>query len=137
MSFINKIINWVKSQFIENEEEYDYQEKEATVQAGALPAHTIRPLEVKILEPKIYADARNAVDELQNGKVVIVILQDNISSEDAGKFVDFMSGAVYFEKGTVEYFSDRILICAPSSVRMQKDELHRYSDIPVWKGADE
>lgn len=136
MSFIHKSINWVKSQFIDNETEYDYEE-EITVQAGALPARTVKPFEAKIIEPKVYSDARFAIDELQNDRVVIIILKDNIEPEEASKFVDFMSGAVYFAKGTVEYFDDRILICAPSCVRMQKDELHRYSEFPVWKGVDE
>ena len=135
MSFIRKLINWIKSQFVEDEVN-DYEE-EQSVQAGALPARTARPLEAVIIKPEKYSDAKKVTNELQNDKVVIVILQDKIVHEDASKFVDFMSGAVYFGKGTVEYFEDRVLICAPSCVRMQTDELHRYSDIPVWKGVDE
>ncbi len=139
MSFLSNGLDWLKSQFqepIEEEEElvtYD-DEVDESQRRGALPARSIRPLEVVIMTPAKYSDARYCVDALEKGLFVMVLLNENVDDETASRFVDFISGAVYLAHGSIDLLNDNVLLVAPDSVKMEKDQLLTLSGIPVWKG---
>ena len=125
MSFWEGGLGWLKKQFNgQDEDVYDTQaeEREILPEAGALPARSLRPLEVVIMVPGTYADARHGVDALEKGLAVIVVLNDSVDDETASRFVDFMSGAVYLAHGSIE------------TVRLDKDRLTDFQGIPAWKG---
>ena len=121
MSFWEGGLDWLKKQFRDQDEdvyETPTEEREILPEAGALPARTLRPLEVVIMVPGTYADARHGVDALEKGLAVIVVLNDSVDDETASRFVDFMSGAVYLAHGSIELLNDDVLICLPESVRL-------------------
>ena len=139
MSLVTRGIEWFKSQFVSQEELYEtpeipHKEVDDSPAAGALPVRSIRPLEVMVVIPSSYSDARHAVDALAKGKVVIIVLNDSVDDETASRFVDFMSGAVYMAHGSAELLNDDVLICAPDTVRLDEDKLAYVSGIPTWKG---
>lgn len=139
MSFLSNGLDWLKNQFqepIEEEEElvtYD-DEVDESQRRGALPARSIRPLEVVIMTPAKYSDACYCVDALEKGLFVMVLLNENVDDETASRFVDFISGAVYLAHGSIDLLNDNVLLVAPDSVKMEKDQLLTLSGIPVWKG---
>lgn len=138
MAFLENTLSWLKNQFSDQEEESyekvpDTEEQEDFPGAGALPARSLRPLEVDIMIPAAYADARRCVDALEQGRTVIIVLGDNVDDETASRFVDFMSGAVYLAHGAVTLLNDDVLICAPDSVNLTEDKLKNFADIPLWK----
>lgn len=141
MSFLSDGFEWFKNQFVSREEVEDTPKQptdaEEEPEAGALPVRSLRPLEVMVLTPKSYSDARYAADALEKGKVVIVVLNDSVDDETASRFVDFMSGAIYMAHGSVQLLNDDVLICAPDSVRLDEDKLAFVSGFPTWKGPDE
>ncbi len=139
MSFWDKGLAWLKKQFADPEEEREEaptltSEEDDLPEAGALPARSIRPLEVVITVPHVYADAKQCVLALEKGLAVIVVLSDNVDDETASRFVDFMSGAVYLAHGEIELMNSDVLICLPESVKLTRDRLASLSDIPTWKG---
>lgn len=140
MSFLSDGFEWFKKQFVSQEElentpdvPKDVEEEPA---AGALPVRSLHPLEVVVLTPTAYANARNAADALKKGQVVIIVLNDSVDDETASRFVDFMSGAVYYADASIKLLNDDVLICAPDSVRLDEDKLAFVSGIPTWKGPD-
>lgn len=140
MSIFSNGLQWLKGQFEETEEERDYEEQDETYEdgniprAGALPARSIRPQEVVIMVPGAYGDARRAVEALEKGKTVMVLLSENVNDEVASRFVDFMSGAVCMCHGDVMLVSADVLICVPDTVDLHEDRLAFVSGIPTWKG---
>lgn len=140
MSFLSDGFEWFKKQFVSQEELENTPEIPTDVEeepeAGALPVRSLRPLEVVVVTPISYANARDAADALQKGQVVIVVLNDSVDDETASRFVDFMSGAVYYAGASIKLLNDDVLICAPESVRMDEDKLAFVSGIPTWKGPD-
>ncbi len=70
MSFWEGGLGWLKKQFNDQDEDvYDTQaeEREILPEAGALPARSLRPLEVVIMVPGTYADARHGWMLLKKG----------------------------------------------------------------------
>lgn len=142
MAVFSKVSDWFYEHFGGDpiEEEYidspDEEEAEGPRTAGALPARAVRPLDAVILVPRAYGDARRVVDALEKGFVVLVLLGENIDDETASRFVDFVSGAVYLGKGEVELLNEEVLLCAPSTVHIETDNLPRLSGIPLWRGTN-
>jgi cell division inhibitor SepF len=141
MSFFSAVSQWLKNQFEDSEELHEEEripslkvESDDVLEAGALPARSIRPLEVVVMVPTVYADAKKSVQALEKGLVVMVVLNDNVDDEVASRYVDFMSGAVYLAHGDVELLNDNVLICVPESVKLSNDRLVYIADIPTWKG---
>lgn len=140
MSFLSDGFEWFKKQFVSQEELENTPTVPADVEEeperGALPVRSLHPLEVVVLTPNSYANARDAADALKRGQVVIIVLNDSVDDETASRFVDFMSGAVYYAGASIKLLNDDVLICAPDSVRMDEDKLAFVSGIPTWKGPD-
>ena len=141
MSIFSNGLQGLKGKFEETGEDRDYEEQDETYEddgnisrAGALPARSIRPQEVVIMVPGSYGDARRAVEALEKGMTVMVLLSDNVNDEVASRFVDFMSGAVCMCHGDVMLVSADVLICVPDTVDLHEDRLAFVSGIPTWKG---
>lgn len=144
MSFFSKIKDWLNRFFTEEYTEDEYNPEEMSsggrpgdshYGAGALPARAVRPMDAVIMTPRSYGDARRAADAMEKGKIVIVVLEDSIEDGSAGRFVDFMSGAVYLAKGQAKLLEERVLICTPPSVYLETDRLVHLEGVPVWKGS--
>ena len=118
MSFFSKVSDLFYDLFVTEPEEEEYIDSagEDGKEAGA------------------YSDARRAVDAMEKGLVVLVVLGSNVDDETASRFVDFMSGAVYLGKGEVELLNGQVLLCAPSAVHIEMDSLPRLAGIPLWRG---
>jgi cell division inhibitor SepF len=145
MSFLSRGWQWFRDQFEESDDSWDDYEEEAPYStadedtrppAGSTPARAIQPLETIVMIPSAYRDARRAVDNLEKGLVVILVLQDNVDDTTASRFVDFMSGAVYLAKGDMKLINDNVLVCVPSTVRLETDLFAFHSGIPTWRGPD-
>lgn len=157
MSFLSRAWTWLQDQFTAEDDDYsdEYDEEEEEYEeerpprrrikekadyvpgaGGTPPARAIHPLETLIMIPASYRDARHAVDSLEKGLVVILVLQDNVDDATASRFVDFMSGAVYLAKGDIKLINDNVLVCAPSTVRLETDLFAFHSGIPTWRGPD-
>jgi len=79
--------------------------------------HKNEQINVIIYEPQDFEEASIIVDNLKSRKPVIVNLED-VETELAKKFFDFLSGAVYALDGNIQKVSASIFILAPSNVEL-------------------
>ena len=95
--------------------------------------HATTQLEVAVLQPQAYEDAREIADRLKNKKAVVINLEE-LSKEDAIKVLDFVSGVVYALEGDIQKVSSGIFLIAPINVSIAsdvRDEL-KSTDIFPW-----
>lgn len=71
-----------------------------------------------LLEPRAYSESPQIVDHLKNRNTVVVNLK-RITSDDAKRIVDFLSGAVYAIGGEIQKIGGGIFLCTPNNVNVQ------------------
>ncbi|KAB3535276.1 cell division protein SepF [Alkaliphilus pronyensis] len=97
--------------------------------------HSKTQMKVVIYEPTSFDEAPSIVDNLKSRKPVIINLE-NIESELAKKFFDFLNGAIYALDGNIQKVSHGIFILAPNNVDIAgniKDELKNKGVFPWQK----
>ena len=82
--------------------------------------HATTQLEVAVLQPQGYEDAREIADRLKSKKAVVINLEE-LSKEDAIKVLDFVSGVVYALEGDIQKVSSGIFLIAPYNVSIAND----------------
>jgi len=77
--------------------------------------HTNRPMEIVVLEPHSFDEARAGADHLKSRRPVIVNLKD-ADRDLAKRIVDFTCGVTYAVDGQMQRIGDEIFLFTPSSV---------------------
>ncbi len=116
---------------IEQEELYQINNKKNKV----VNIHTKSQMKVVIYEPTNFDEAPSIVDNLKTRKPVIINLE-NIDTELAKKFFDFLNGAIYALDGNIQKVSTGIFILAPNNVDISgniKEELKNKGVFPWQK----
>ncbi len=116
---------------IEQEELYPINNKKNKV----VNIHTKTQMKVVIYEPTNFDEAPSIVDNLKSRKPVIINLE-NIDTELAKKFFDFLNGAIYALDGNIQKVSAGIFILAPNNVDISgniKEELKNKGVFPWQK----
>lgn len=116
---------------IEQEELYQINNKKNKV----VNIHTKTQMKVVIYEPTNFEEAPSIVDNLKSRKPVIINLE-NIDTELAKKFFDFLNGAIYALDGNIQKVSSGIFILAPNNVDISgniKEELKNKGVFPWQK----
>ena len=73
---------------------------------------------VVLLEPRTYAEAQAIADHLKSRRAVVMNLQ-RMSTDQALRIVDFMSGTVYAIGGDIQKLGVRTFLCTPENVDIQ------------------
>ena len=134
--FLKRWWNWLKAQLsYEKEPEKTGEEEFFPEEPEAVPPRPIHPYEALIFTPASFGDVRKAADALEQGRLVLLCLQ-SIDSETAGKMVDFLSGAVYLLKGSMQMMGTEVVLCTPSSINVRQDDFtfHGADELLRWKG---
>lgn len=130
----------------ENEEEFmevEDKEKEhesrrsernlALVKKGkVVNINTTAQLQVVVMTPESFDEARDIADFLKTKKPVVINLE-NIDREISRRIVDFLSGAVYALDGNIQKVSAGIFLVTPYNVSIMgdfKDELRNKGVFP-------
>jgi cell division inhibitor SepF len=77
--------------------------------------HTNRPMEIVVLEPRSFDEARAGADHLKSRRPVIVNLKD-ADRDLAKRIVDFTCGVTYAVDGQMQRIGDEIFLFTPTSV---------------------
>lgn len=134
MGALGRLIDGVKGLFAAPAPMEDEEEMLREDSAASIPARAVRPMEMLIYTPREYKDARYAVQSLNDGKTVVLRLMET-DAETAQRILDFVSGAVYLVRGSMQLVGEIILIAAPSSVRLETgDHRLRLAEMPVFRG---
>ncbi|MCA1053435.1 cell division protein SepF [Rossellomorea aquimaris] len=125
----------LKTFFLLDEEEYDYEEdekfedefeekKSMKTQSISQPKQNVVSLQsvqksskVILVEPRVYAEAQEIADHLKNRRSVLVNLQ-RIQHDQAKRIVDFLSGTVYAIGGDIQRVGMDIFLCTPDNVEV-------------------
>ncbi|CAM4029392.1 cell division protein SepF [Bacillus manliponensis] len=70
---------------------------------------------VVLLEPRTYSEAQGIADHLKGRRAVVINLQ-RMSSDQALRIVDFLSGTVYAIGGDIQKLGPKTFICTPDNV---------------------
>jgi len=77
-------------------------------------------MEVALIKPSAFDDAREICDDLLDGKAVVLNME-GIQTEIAQRIIDFTSGATYSMDGKLQKISNYIFIVTPSSIDLSGD----------------
>ena len=92
-----------------------------------------------LLEPRAFSESQQIADHLKKRNTVVVNLK-RVTSEQAKRIVDFLSGTIYAIGGDLQKIGGGIFLCTPNNINVQGkiteesgDENHDNDDItPEW-----
>ena len=71
-----------------------------------------------LLEPRAYSESQQIADHLKNRNTVVVNLK-RVTSDQAKRIVDFLSGTIYAIGGDLQKIGGGIFLCTPNNVNIQ------------------
>lgn len=72
---------------------------------------------IKIIEPRLYSEAKDIADLVLDNQTVILNFC-RMETSHASQMLDFMSGVIYSKNGDLQKVGDKMFICAPDSVEL-------------------
>ena len=100
-----------------DEEEEEEEAKPRLFSRKVAPVKKSGSLEVALVKPSVFDDAKTIVDDLLYGKAVVLNME-GINTEVAQRIIDFTSGATYSMNGKLQKISNYIFIITPESVSL-------------------
>lgn len=154
MSFLDKVKNMVnvsEDDYYDELESDDYQgnepQQEEEYEEPRRPArrvresrggadnvvniHTTAQLQVVLAKPESFEEAKSVVDNL-NEKRTVVINLESTNRDMARRLVDFFSGAVYANRGTLKRVANNTFIITPYNVDVMGDLLDELENNGVF-----
>ena len=74
--------------------------------------------EMILIEPRAYSESQQIAEHLKKRNSVVVNLK-RVTSDQAKRIIDFLSGCVYAIGGTMQKVGVGIYLCAPNNVNVQ------------------
>ena len=71
-----------------------------------------------LMEPRAYSESQQIVDHLKNRNTVVVNLK-RVTSDQAKRIVDFLSGTIYAIGGDLQKIGGGIFLCTPNNVNVE------------------
>lgn len=117
MSLLKKFNNMFESEedieeIEENKEEYNEVKKEP-VGVKKIPNKS----DVILLEPLVFEDSKDIVDDIKGKKVVILNLT-KLDLETSDRLLDFISGGIYALDAQLKTIGEDIYLCVPNGVNV-------------------
>lgn len=113
---INKLKKWFSDEdtadTLNDEEYYNVSEEDALKEADRTGNKMI------LLEPRAFSESQQIADHLKNRNSVVVNLK-RVTSAQAKRIIDFLSGCVYSIGGTMQKIGVGIYLCTPKNVNIQ------------------
>ncbi len=94
------------------DEFYNVSESDALAEADKVGNKMI------LLEPRAYSESQQIADHLKNRNSVVVNLK-RVTSDQAKRIIDFLSGCIYAIGGTMQKIGVGIYLCTPKNVNVQ------------------
>ena len=94
----------------ENNEDSYYTEEVVNVQSGSG--------KMILLEPRAFSESQQIADHLKKRNTVVVNMK-RVTSEQAKRIIDFLSGTVYAIGGDLQKIGAGIFLCTPKNVNVE------------------
>lgn len=108
MAFGKKLMNIVTDEV--NDEDSYY-----TAENVNIPQGTGKMI---LLEPRAFSESQQIADHLKNRNTVVVNMK-RVTSEQAKRIIDFLSGTVYAIGGDLQKIGGGIFLCTPKNVNVE------------------
>ena len=113
-----------------NDQYYNIKSSEAIAEDGST--------KLVLLEPRAFSEAQQIADQLKNRNTVVVNLK-RVTSDQAKRIVDFLSGTIYAIGGSLQKVGGGIFLCTPNNVKVngkitddnEGKEIHDNGDINI------
>ena len=92
-----------------NDQYYNLKASEAVEEDGST--------KLVLLEPRACSETQQIADQLKNRNTVVVNLK-RVTSEQAKRIVDFLSGTIYAIGGDLQKVGGGIFLCTPNNVKV-------------------
>ena len=125
-SKIKKIINGEDDNLDNNGDDEYY-----SVENVTLPSNGGKMI---LLEPRAYSESQQIADHLKKRNTVVVNMK-RVTSDQAKRIVDFLSGTVYAISGDMQKIGNGIFLCTPKNIDVEGKITE--DDIKVKKNDDE
>ena len=102
----------------DNESEASEEEFYTMSEADALKEADKSGNKMILLEPRAYSESQQIADHLKNRNSVVVNLK-RVTSDQAKRIIDFLSGCIYAIGGSMEKIGVGIYLCTPKNVSVQ------------------
>ena len=113
-----------------NDQYYNIKSSEAVAEDGST--------KLVLLEPRAFSEAQQIADQLKSRNTVVVNLK-RVTSDQAKRIVDFLSGTIYAIGGSLQKVGGGIFLCTPNNVNVngkitddnEGKEVHDNGDINI------
>lgn len=113
-----------------NDQYYNIKSSEAIADDGST--------KLVLLEPRAFSEAQQIADQLKSRNTVVVNLK-RVTSDQAKRIVDFLSGTIYAIGGSLQKVGGGIFLCTPNNVKVngkitddnEGKEIHDNGDINI------
>ena len=123
----------LKNLFVENnDEDKNYSTEDEFYESGDKEGEIANGNKMILLEPRAYSESQQIADHLKNRNSVVVNLK-RVTSDQAKRIIDFLSGCIYAIGGTMQKVGVGIYLCAPKNVNVQgkiSDDSQKEKDSP-------
>ena len=109
-SKIKKIINGEEDNLDNNGDDEYY-----SVENVTLPSNGGKMI---LLEPRAYSESQQIADHLKKRNTVVVNMK-RVTSDQAKRIVDFLSGTVYAISGDMQKIGNGIFLCTPKNIDVE------------------
>lgn len=111
-----------KSRFSQHDEDEDIDEGRRGLFSRSPKVVPMKPrtMEVSLIKPTSFDDARETCDYLLAGKAVVLNME-GIHTETAQRIIDFISGSTYSMNGNLQKISSYIFIATPETIELSGD----------------
>ena len=110
MGFIKNLFDKDEVQAGNGNEYYDISTEESVTEEGGA--------KMILLEPRAYSEAQQIADHLKKRNTVVVNLK-RVTSDQAKRIMDFLSGTIYAIKGNIQKIGSGIFLCTPNNINVQ------------------
>ena len=110
MGFIKGLFNDKEENQANGNEYYDLKPEEAVTDEGGA--------KMILFEPRAYSEAQQIADHLKKRNTVVVNLK-RVTSDQAKRIMDFLSGTIYAIKGNIQKIGNGIFLCTPNNINVQ------------------
>lgn len=113
-----------------NDQYYDLKAAQAVEEDGST--------KLVLLEPRAFSEAQQIADQLKGRNTVVVNLK-RVTSDQAKRIVDFLSGTIYAIGGDLQKVGGGIFLCTPNNVKVngkiteetEGKDIHDNNDINI------
>ena len=110
--------NKFKKMFTEDDEELSSEDEFYNISDNPLEDASKVGNKMILLEPRAYSESQQIADHLKNRNSVVVNLK-RVTSAQAKRIIDFLSGCIYAIGGTMQKIGVGIYLCTPKNVNVQ------------------